>query len=76
MVAGTNYIVKYRATDGNSELLFLAAIFEPLPFLGEPAEVDAISTDSVTEDSPIPTSFLPTPPTTLFAFSGLTELLR
>ena len=57
VVAGTIYMVKYRSTDGVRELLFLARIFEPLPFTGQDPIVEAVSKDSVTEDSPIPTGF-------------------
>ena len=51
--------MKYRATDGNEEILFLADIFRPL--FGR-AVVNSISTLDVTERSPIPTSIVPTPP--------------
>ena len=62
VVAGTNYLVKYISSDGERNLVFLAQIFEPLPFTGEPAIVNAVSTDSVTEDSAVPTDLTPTPP--------------
>ena len=62
VVAGTNYLVKYISSDGERNLVFLAQIFEPLPFTGEPAIVNAISTDSVSEDSAIPARITPTPP--------------
>ena len=55
--------MKYRVTDveGN-EYLFLAGIYEPLPFTGEPAEVNAINKNFVSPTSPIPTYIPPGPP--------------
>ena len=54
-VAGFNYIVKYRSTNLDGETVyFLARLFEPLPFTGEPVEVFAMSFNNVTESSSIP----------------------
>ena len=54
VVAGTNYMVKYRAEDDDgNEIYFTAEIFESLS--GE-ASVSSVSTEGVTADSAISTS--------------------
>ena len=55
--------MKYRVTDNDgNEFIFLANINEPLPFTGEPAQVNAINKTFVSETSPIPTYIPPGPP--------------
>ena len=60
-VAGSNYMVKYLAKErtraGPRDWYFLASIFEPLPFTGEPVTVNGISSNGHTATSPIPTFF-------------------
>ena len=54
VVAGTNYMVKYRAEDDDgNEIYFTAEIFESLS--GD-ASVSSVSTEGVTADSAISTS--------------------
>ena len=59
MVFGTNYVVKYLATRGGDEFYFLAGIYEPFAFTGEPTIVTSVQTIGVTEDSAIPTEIVP-----------------
>ena len=61
-------------TDGQTELLLLAEIFEPLPFIFAPVQVNAVSSNSVTEDSPIPTSIVPSSPISPF-ISTIPEMI-
>ena len=54
VVAGTNYMVKYRAEDDDgNEIYFTAEIFESLS--GD-ASVSSVNTEGVTADSAISTS--------------------
>ena len=51
-------MVKYVSSNGDRNLFFLAQIYEP--FDG-PVIINAVSTDSVSEDSAIPTDLTLTP---------------
>ena len=52
-------MVKYVSSNGDRNLFFLAQIYQP--FDG-PVIINEVSTDSVSEDSAIPTDLTPTPP--------------